>query len=151
MINVKKREVNEEYDWYYEDTGRDYKLQHQINDIRNNFESISNWLYLGADANDQSFVKIGITTGDLRSRSYSSARPTYYLFCAFKFKYNLSRLEMESVEGDILTRMENIYCNRPNHANRLNHFESGRVSECFQPVDFYNFYKDLHMEILEYH
>lgn len=148
---MKKPQIRDEYDWYDEHTGRDYKLEQQIHNIRQNFESTTNWLYLGTDFQDPGFVKIGITTNDLSSRSSSSARPSYYLFCAFKFQYNISKQEMERIEEDVLSRMEGIYCTWPHYAKRLNHYESGRISECFQHVDFLRFFKDFHFEIYENH
>lgn len=132
-------------------SNKDYKQAFVENETRNNFESINNWLYLGTDILDPSFVKVGITTGDLSSRSYSSARPSYYIFCAFKFKYNISRNEMENIEHDILNQMEKIYCYNPYCATRLLHFDSRQVSECFYPVNFFNFYKDLHFQIYDNH
>jgi hypothetical protein len=71
----------------------DYKLAHVEMEIIKSFESAERWLYLGADATNASFARIGITMGDLRSRSYSSANPNYYLFCAFKCRPDLSMVE----------------------------------------------------------
>ncbi len=129
----------------------DYKLQYLENEVIRNYKSTKKWLYLGADCCNKNFAKIGITEGDLSSRSYSSARPSYYLFCAFKFCHNISEPEMKSVENDILLRIDALHRDRFNNSKRLFHYESGRLSECFEPVDFFQFYKDLHSEIINHH
>lgn len=148
---MKKPQIRDEYDWYDEHTGRDYKLEQQIHNIRQNFESTTKWLYLGADIKDLNFAKIGITEGDLASRSYSSARPTYYLFCAFKFDYRASREEIKRVENDLLSRIDRLHRDKRGNSKRLIHFESGQLSECFHPVDFLEFYKDVHSIIYTHH
>ena len=130
-------------------TSDDYKLEHVETEIRNNFESVERWLYLGRDAVDPNFVKIGLTMGELPSRSYSSANPDYHLFCAFKCKYNISEIELKNVEEEILVRLESIHRNGDGSTKRLRHYESGLPSECFRPVDFLEFFIDLHYEIYE--
>ncbi|MFZ6781250.1 hypothetical protein ACO0LD_30815 [Undibacterium sp. Ji83W] len=129
----------------------DYKLAHVETETKNNFESTNSWLYLGRDADDPNFVKIGLTMGDLQSRSYSSANPDYYLFCAFKCKYNISEVELKNIEEEILVRLESFYRNDDGSTKRLKHHESGRPSECFRPVNFSEFFMDLHCEIYENH
>lgn len=116
-----------------------------------NFESLDRWLYLGADALDNSFAKIGMTMGDLASRSYSSTRPGYFLFCAFKFTHNISMQEVKCIEGDVLSRIDGLHRNVDGSTKRMTHYESGLPSECFFPVDFFTFYKDLHDEIYDHH
>ncbi|MGX9776719.1 hypothetical protein ACWYXN_24865 [Janthinobacterium aestuarii] len=132
-------------------TSDDYKIAHVETEIRNNFESTDRWIYLGRKAADPSFAKIGLTMGDLSSRSYSSASPDYHLFCAFKCKYDISKIELKSVEEDILVRLESYYRNDDGSSKRLNHYDSGRPSECFSPVDFFEFFVDLHFEIYKNH
>ncbi|MGQ0770374.1 hypothetical protein ACT43C_14690 [Acinetobacter baumannii] len=146
----KPRIQDDAFDEFNELIGHDYKLAQQMYDIRRNFESSNIWLYLGGDSIDKSFAKIGITMGDLTSRSYSSARPTFYLFCAFKFKYNLTKNEVKEIEQDILSRIDRLYFDE-NGSKRLFHYESGEISECFQNIDFIQFYKDLHFEIINHH
>ncbi len=144
----KKITYYEELDSYYED---DYKFQHVWQETKRNIESTEKWLYLGADILDRNFAKIGVTKDDLASRSYSSARPSYYIFCAFKFKYNISMKKVRQVEVDVLSRMEFLYRNDDGTSRRMVHYESGRLSECFCPVDFFCFYRDLHWEIYDGH
>jgi hypothetical protein len=127
----------------------DYKLDYLEVEAQSNFESTEKWLYLGADALDGCFAKIGLTMGDLSSRSYGSVRPTYYLFCAFKCRHDLSRIELVEIEEKILVRFESLYSNADGSSKRLRHYESGRLSECFYPVDFLDFFINLHSEIYE--
>ncbi|WP_148280145.1 hypothetical protein [Rubrivivax gelatinosus] len=131
--------------------GRDYKLEHTERESKRNIESTDIWLYLGADVVDKNFAKIGITMGDLASRSYSSSRPTYYLFCAFKFKCNVSAQEVKRVEVDVLSRIDGLHRNKDGSSKRMVHCESGVPSECFYPVEFFAFFKDLHDEIYDHH
>ncbi|MGC3819338.1 hypothetical protein [Acinetobacter sp. G11] len=138
-------------DEYFYDDGRDYKMSEVLQDNRQSFASVKKWLYLGADDRDSNFAKVGITEGNLASRSYSSANPRYYLFCAFKFKYNISKEDMEFVENDILLKLDNRWCDRYGRSKRLRHYESNVLSECFEDVDFVDFYKDLHYLIYTYH
>lgn len=132
-------------------SGGDYKIEYVEQETRRNFESTDKWLYLGADILDANFAKIGMTWGDLTSRSYSSSRPSYYLFCAFKFKYNISIDEVKRVENAVLSRIDEWHRNQDGSSKRMVHYESGRPSECFYPVDFFNFYKDVHLEIYDHH
>lgn len=129
----------------------DYKIDHVEMEARRNYESREKWLYLGADARDSTFAKIELTMGDLSSRSYSSARPSYYIFCAFKCRYYLSKPELETIEEDILSELEYIYSDSDGSTARLDHYESGRPSECFSPIDFQDFFVNLHLEIFEKH
>lgn len=129
----------------------DYKLEQLEWGTQRNFESIDKWLYLGVDNLDVNFAKIGITMGDLASRSYSSSRPSYYLFCAFKCKYNISQQDLKRIEEDVLSRIDYLYRNSNGSTKRMIHFESGALSECFYPVNFLDFYKDVHREIYEHH
>ena len=138
-------------DEYFYDDGHDYKMSVVIQDNRRSFASVSKWLYLGADDRDPNFAKVGITEGNLASRSYSSANPRYYLFCAFKFNYKISKEDMEFVENDILSKLENNWCGGDGRSKRLRHYESNVLSECFEDVDFINFYQDLHRLIYTYH
>ncbi|OTG95068.1 hypothetical protein B9T24_09955 [Acinetobacter sp. ANC 4654] len=147
---MRKRSTYNEEDDDFNDWN-DYKLVAQWHDTTQNMLSDKKWLYLGADTRSPNFTKVGITGGDLRSRSYSSANPTYYLFCAFQFLYNVSKKEMESVENDVLSRLDKYWCDESGRSMRLNHYESGVLSECFDNVNFWKFYKDLHYLIYTYH
>lgn len=114
--------------------------------MKKKFESTEKWLYLEGDSCDPTFARIGITVGNLGSRSYRLTRPTSYLFCAFKFKHDISELEAECVKEEVLYRMDAMYIDRFN-TTRLDHYESGRITESFQPVDFIQFYKDVHFDL----
>lgn len=129
----------------------DYKLEHQEEEARRNFESCEKWLYLGADASDPKFAKIGMTTGNLASRSYSSANPRYYLFAAFKFRYDISIQDIKRVEDDVRLRIDSMHRDANGLSTRQQHYDSGMLSECFNPVDFFQFYKDMHWIIYEFH
>ena len=148
---MKKPLISDEFDWYDEYFGRDYKLEQQMHHIRQNFESTDKWLYLGADSLDSSFAKIGITMGDLRSRSYSSARPSYFLFCAFKFDIFITPQKMKKVEDEILSKFDQIFVDDEERSKRMVHFESGKISECYSNINFFDFYKVLHAEIYNEH
>lgn len=138
-------------DEYFYDDGRDYKMSQLIHDSRENYASVGNWLYLGADNRNPKFAKVGITEGDLSSRSYSSASPGYHLFCAFQFDYKTTKSEMKSIEDDVLCRLDEMWCDSDKRSKRLHHYESGVISECFDGVDFIEFYKDLHYLIYTHH
>jgi hypothetical protein len=125
----------------------DYKMERAWEETRLNFESTEKWLYLGADAVDSTFAKVGLTKGDLSSRSYSSARPDYYLFCAFKCRYDLPMETLRSIEFDILTRLQDRHRYSDGTTKRRRHFESGNLSECFYDVNFTEFFMDYHFEI----
>ncbi|MFC4346130.1 hypothetical protein [Cupriavidus numazuensis] len=146
---MKKKIISyERFDLFSRD---DYKLEHVEQEAGRNFESLDKWLYLGADILDKNFAKIGMTMGDLASRSYSSTRPSYYLFCAFKFKHNISMQDVKRVENDVLLRIDCLHRNVDASSKRMIHYESGQLSECFYPVDFFDFYKDVHFEIYDRH
>lgn len=152
VINLKKN-LNHHYENYLDDSyySYDYKYEWSKAEIINNFRSVEKWLYLGADAAKNSFAKIGMTMGDLSSRSYSSENPNYYLFCAFKCRHDLSRSELESIEKNVLLRMECLYRKADGSSTRLKHHDSKLLSECFDPVDFLAFFKSLHLEIYQSH
>src|SRR5450830_776750 len=122
----------------------DYKSAEVELNMLNNFESIERWLYLGADAANPNFARVGITMGDLRSRSYSSANPNYYLFCAFKCIHNLPLVNLKTMEDDVLRRFENFYKYENGITKRARFYESGVFSDCFYNVDFIDFFKHLH-------
>lgn len=127
----------------------DYKMDYVEMEARKDFESSTNWLYLGANAASRNFAKIGITMGDLSSRSYGTVDPNYYLFCAFKARHNISLTQLEVIESNILDKFENMYRNDDGSSKRMRHYDSGRSSECFSPVDFMDFFRNLHLEIYE--
>jgi len=149
---MRKPQVSEEVlDELFFDDGCDYKMSQLIHDNRESFASVDKWLYLGADNRNSNFAKVGITGGNLTSRSYSSANPTYYLFCAFKFKHNVSKVDMKIVEDDVLSKLDKYWLDEYEISKRLCHYESNVLSECFDNVDFEDFYKNLHHLIYTHH
>ena len=136
-----------EFEFEIEIQDLDYKTEQLMHDAIQNLQNVRKWLYLGADISNREWVKIGITTGDLRSRSYSSANPNYYIFCAFQFNYNVTMKEMRRVELDMHNKFDRYFISQYGSSRRLNHFESGRPSECYCPVDFLFVLEDLHYEL----
>lgn len=90
----------------------DYKLASVLERDRADFESTNIWFYVGADYRDRRFAKVGITMGDLRSRSYSSSNPDYYLFCGFQCKHDTTRADLKNIERDVLSYLDEYYPNR---------------------------------------
>lgn len=88
----------------------DYKMAWIHERDQRNFESLTKWLYLGADLKDSRFAKVGLTMDDLASRSYSSANPNYYLFCAFKCRDNITKAEIENIERSAFEYLEHVTC-----------------------------------------
>ncbi|NAO26202.1 hypothetical protein PsdCFBP2356_06370 [Pseudomonas syringae pv. dysoxyli] len=127
----------------------DYKLDHVYTQTMMNFTSVDKWLYLGADAGNDRFAKIGITMGDLGSRSYSSANPNYYLFCAFKCNHDVSRDELIHMENVVLERLDGLFKYDYGASKRMYHYESGVLSECYQNINFQEFFVTLHQEIYD--
>ena len=111
----------------------DYEIEQMMHDTIQNLQNAKKWLYLGADISNPEWVKIGITAGDLRSRSYSSANPNYYIFCAFQFDYKVTIEEMRKVEMEIHYKFDQDFRQMYGHSRRLPHYESRRLSECYWP------------------
>lgn len=59
--------------------------------------------------------------------------------------------EVKYVEVDVLSRLDRLHRNEDGSSKRMIHYESGLLSECFYPVDFFAFFKDLHNEIYDNH
>ncbi|HCD4537500.1 TPA: hypothetical protein NBQ86_002512, partial [Enterobacter hormaechei] len=93
------------------DPNADYKMAWLHERNKKDFESLTKWLYLGADIKDSGFAKVGLTMDDLSSRSYSSANPNYYLFCAFKCRDDLTKTEVEKIERSTLEYLERVFAN----------------------------------------
>lgn len=129
----------------------DHKQEYLEQEAIRNLESTDKWLYLGADDLNNSFAKIGMTMGNLGSRSYSSGSPSFYLFCAFKFRYNISKQKAKQIEDDVLSRIEERHRDVNGLSTRMCHYESGQLSECFFPVNFFALFKDLHDVIYSHH
>lgn len=146
---LRRERISFDFSNYFPD--RDYKLDYVEQQLQRDFESVDKWLYLGADSLDCTFAKIGMTAGDLRSRSYSSSRPSYYLFCAFKCKDSLSPSHIKEIERNVLSKIDLLHRNPDGSSKRMYHFESNAISECFSPVNFLEFYRDIHDTIYDNH
>lgn len=129
----------------------DYKIQSIMTEDKKNFESVDKWLYVGADIKNEGFAKIGITTGNLQSRSYSSANPNYYIFCAFKCIHDISKKELKSIEEMVLSILDRKFTNEHGVTKRVRHFESNAMSECFYDIDFKDILYNVHLELYEKH
>lgn len=111
---------------------------------KRNFESTEKWLYLGANVRESGFAKVGVTMGDLSTRSSSSESPGYYLFCAFKCKDGMAEARLKSIEASALNYLESAFTHPDGSSMRAAHHESGRISECFYGVDFMELFRELH-------
>lgn len=129
----------------------DYKMAIVMQRDKENFESPNIWFYVGADITNHGFAKVGITMGDLRSRSYSSANPNYFLFCAFQCDQCTTRLELESIEHAALNYLDAMFCWDNGLTKRARHVESQRLSECYYHINFEEFFACLHDYLLDNH
>ncbi|ECO7278095.1 hypothetical protein FXO89_23090 [Salmonella enterica] len=129
----------------------DYKQEAIHERDKANFESLEKWVYLGADIRNPSYAKIGITMGDLTKRSYSSANPNYYLYCAFKCQSYLKKEQLKEIEKDVLKYLDSVYCWEDDRTKRVPHYESGILSECYFDIEFAEFFEDLHSYLLQTH
>lgn len=139
-----KREYDLELDPF-----ADYKMEFVHNESKADFESTEKWLYLGANARDSGFSKIGITKGNLATRSSSSESPSYYLFCAFKCRRNIEIPKLKAIETSALKHLEDIFVYDNGSTKREFHRDSGRISECFHDVNFLDFFVELHCFLYE--
>lgn len=133
------------------DPNADYKDQYVYDRLKEGFESVKNWIYLGRDARDTGFAKVGITMGDLRSRSSSPMRPSYSLFCAFKCRADIKLSDLRSVEKRALKYLEETFTYEDGRTKRELHHDSRKMSECFYDVDFRDFFVALHDYLLHNH
>lgn len=124
-------------------------MEHIYHNSKANFESVEKWLYLGADAQDKGFAKVGITMGDLGSRSSSSENPRYHLFCAFKCVQSIEKSQLEAIEKGALSFLEKEFIHSDGLTKRASHHESEIISECFYEVDFLDFFVALHTYLYE--
>lgn len=124
----------------------DYKIEAVMECDKANFESSTIWLYVGADSMNPRFAKVGITMGDLGSRSYCSGNPNYHLFCAFQCYFHTTKLQLENIEKLALKYLD---CLFPNC--RVPHWESGTLSECYYDIDFETFLTSLHDYLFDIH
>ncbi|MFA4105751.1 hypothetical protein OQJ40_27095 [Serratia nevei] len=129
----------------------DYKMEAIHQRDKDNFESLEKWLYLGADSKNASYAKIGITMGNLASRSYSSCNPGYYLFCAFKCTARTTQAQLEDIERSVLDYLDGEFTREDGTTKREPHFESGRISECYYDIDFNELFWHLHHHLFKKH
>ncbi|MBA0179167.1 hypothetical protein H0251_05860 [Pectobacterium carotovorum] len=129
----------------------DYKTEWLYKRDKENFESTDKWIYLGADAKNPNYAKVGITMGDLVSRSYSSANPYFYLFCAFQCVQSTTKSQLEEIERSAHCYLDRVFTNRDGSTKRVHHFESGRISECYYDIDFNDFLQQFHGYLFDNH
>ncbi len=129
----------------------DYKMEYIYERDKSNFESSYKWLYVGADARNPTYAKIGMTMGNLVSRSYSSANPGFYLFCAFQCDQSTTRAQLEQIERSVLRYLDDLFTDEDGKTKRVCHFESGRISECYYDIDFESFFISLHEYLYRNH
>lgn len=125
----------------------DYKIATVMQHDKANYESSMIWLYLGAVERHPDFAKIGITMGDLSTRSSSSANPDYHLFCAFQCDQRTTKEQLESIEQSALNYLDNVF----GQEKRARHKESQRLSECYYGINFTEFFLSLHDYLLDNH
>ncbi|MGV0087535.1 hypothetical protein EEAAV_27265 (plasmid) [Rahnella aceris] len=125
-------------------TDADYKMEAIYERDKANCESVVKWLYLGADVRNHAYAKVGMTMGDLTSRSYSSAKPGFYLFCAFQCEQSTTKSQLEEIESNALHFLDSVFTWDNGSTKRVCHFESGRISECYYDIDFIDFFQCLH-------
>ena len=82
--------------------------------------------------------------GDLRSRSYSSANPNYFVFCAFQCYHNTTKEQLKLIEECALKYLDKVFCSDNGLTNRARHFESQCLSECYYNINFEDFFMCLH-------
>lgn len=121
-----------------------YKMEAVHERSERDFESVTGWLYLGADIVDKTFAKVGYTLGDLTARSSSSSNPNYYIFCAFKCVHDITKARIREIEQAALNYLDSLFCDSVGITNRRFHAESGVLSECYYKVDFRSFFIRYH-------
>lgn len=138
------RKPFQEYDLEISDD--DYEMKDVMTRDKKNFESQDIWFYVGADSTNPRFAKIGITMGNMASRSYCSANPNYYLFCAFQCRYDTTKQTLKSIEEGALAHLDDVFPNC-----RARHKESNRLSECYYNIDFESFFLEVHEYLYSNH
>lgn len=141
-------DLSELNSWSYED---DHEIKLMMHNTMQDITSTDKWLYLGADITNSNWAKIGITSGNLSSRSYSSANPNYYIFCAFQFKHNVTKEQMRIVEKQLLYKFDQTFIDLQGNSLRLRHYESKNLSECYYPINFIYLLDILHSELYHNH
>lgn len=83
----------------------------------------NDWIYVGGDIYNQTWSKVGKTTIGLNTRHTSSQNPGYFIYTAF----NIIRGNVHEIESKLLD-----YLNAVPNLERLIHFSTGNLSECFR-------------------
>ncbi|OAD97861.1 hypothetical protein [Pantoea sp. OXWO6B1] len=138
------RKPTQTYDLHIPDD--DYKMAVGMERDKANFESSNIWIYLGADKRDTCYAKVGLTLGDLRSRSYSSANPHYHIFCAFQCVVGTTGEQLRKIEKGALAFLDSMFPKR-----RAYHYESQILSECYYDINFSDFFVLLHDYLRDNH
>ncbi len=129
----------------------DYKMAAVMERDKLNFESPDKWFYVGADSRDLGFAKVGITMGDLTSRSYGTNNPNFYLFCAFQCQQSTTEAQLKSIEKSAISYLDGVFCDENGQTKRVRHMESQRLSECYYDVNFEDFFVEVHDYLLDNH
>ena len=133
------------------DSFADYKMEFSHAQAVKNFESVNGWIYIGLDNSVSDRAKVGLTTGDLGSRSYSSGNPDYFLFCAFKCRHDITEDQLRSIEKDLIARLDQHYKNKDEELLRIRHFDSQKLSEWYGGIDTTIFFQDVHYILYTFH
>ncbi len=129
----------------------DYKMAAVMERDRLNFESPDKWVYVGADSRDPGFAKVGITMGDLTSRSYGTNNPNFYLFCAFQCQQSITEEQLKHIERGAISYLDEVFCDDFGQTKRARHAESQRLSECYYDVNFEDFFVQVHDYLMDNH
>lgn len=117
----------------------DYKMAWGMERDKANVESTKKWLYIGADSRNPGYAKVGMTMGDMSTRSTSTASPPYYLFCAFQLRHDIKKEQLKNIENGAFAYLDGVFPGR-----REKHRETQRLSECYYDIDFEDFFCHLH-------
>ncbi|MET4862870.1 hypothetical protein [Morganella morganii] len=129
----------------------DYKMEWSHDQAVRNYESVKGWIYIGLDNYVSNRAKVGLTMGDLSSRSSSSGNPGLLLFCAFKCRHDITGVQLRSIEEDLIARLDLIYTDKDGKSLRMRHFESQKLSEWYGHIDTYAFVQNVHYILYRYH
>lgn len=88
------------------------------------FESADIWICLSADCRNFRHVKVGVTVDNLRSRSYGSVNPNYFLLYVFQCYHNITEEELEFIESGALSCPDNVLTQENGLTKRAHRFES---------------------------
>jgi len=122
----------------------DYKMAAVMIRDKVNFESPYKWVYVGADARSPGDAKVGITMDDLRSRSYSTGNPGYYLLCAFQCDQRITQQQLEDIERSAMNYLDRVFVDDNGITKRVRHWESQRLSEWYYGINFEEFFVRVH-------